>query len=313
MIFAAAIRVIEWFENFYQNNGWDKKKMLRKIKHLVLLILCICLLDRGMPRASAQSSGQLLAESGGESLKKSDVDQVIAFFEWAFETKFTDEQRNEYQSIKAESFRKDPAAEKKGINMILTTFAALRAKNENQQAKVRQAFNNDFIAQLRRDKSAEAVFLASVYDGAQGAAGNQTNEANGVGDISAIVGKWVWGRTGSSTISTVGTYMGSNGSRYTYQFFPGGRVEYTGIMNVMQGGCNQQVFRSVKGQASLSGNELTIRWEPEKFTRDFSCDTANNYTKTMPAKTEKLRIRFRNDAGQKQLCISDSECFSPTN
>lgn len=282
---------------------------MNKLKYLFLFVLCFGIIG-GVKNVSAQNGG-VLATAGGKSLKQSDVDKVIEFYEWAFDTKFTNEQRSEFASIKADNFQKDPVGEKKGIDNILNNYAAIRAKNENDQYRIRQAFNTDFVGQLRSGADAESKLLLSVYDRAQTASEAETSA--GGGDISSIVGKWAWSRTGSSTISAGGVYIGSNGSRFTYQFLPDGAVEFTGIMNVMQGGCSQQIFQSRKGQASLSGSNLTIRWQPEKFTRDFSCDTANNYTKTIPAKTEKLQINFKNDLGQRQLCFLGAECFSPTN
>lgn len=284
---------------------------MNNIKYLFLLILCVGIIG-GITHVAAQNGGDVLAAAEGKSLRQSEVDKVIEFYEWAFETKFTGEQRSEFSSIQTENFRKDAAGEKKGISDILNTFAAVRAKNDNDQNKLRQAFNADFVEQLRGGRDGESKLLLSIYDSAQTASESETSASDGGGDISSIAGKWVWSRTGSSTISTIGTYMGSNGSRFTYQFSPNGAVEFTGFMNVMMGGCSQQVFQLRKGQATLSGSTLTIRWQPEKFTRDFSCDTANNYTKTMPAKTEKLQIKFKDDLGQKQLCILGSECFSPT-
>ena len=283
---------------------------MNKIKYLLFLILCLGVTGE-ITNVSAQVGEKVLATAGGKALKQSDVDKLIEFFEWAFETKFTDEQRSEYQTIKAAQFQNDSLGTKKGIDDMINTFAAVRAKSADQQEKLRQAFVPDFVGTLRNGSDAEAKLLTSVYESAV-AAGNAEIETSAAGDISSIAGKWAWSRTGSSTISTVGTYMGSNGSRFTYQFSPKGAVEFTGFMNVMQGGCSQQIFRSIKGQATLNGNTLTIRWQPEKFTRDFSCDTANNYTKTMPAKTEKLQIAFKNDLGQKQLCFVGAECFSPT-
>lgn len=133
------------------------------------------------------------------------------------------------------------------------------------------------------------------------------------GDAARLAGKWVWARTGSGTYSTGGAYMGGNGSRFTYEFAEDGTVEFTGIMNVMQGGCRMQIFKSRRGQANLSGDALTINWSPADFTRDDSCDTAGNYEKTLPAETEALKATFKNSAGQNQLCLTgkDETCFSP--
>lgn len=275
--------------------------MINKLKYLFLLVICAGVVGNAT-NVSAQAPG------------RRDVDKLIQYYEWVFEAQFTSDQRSEYQEIKAEDFRNDAAGEKKGIDGILNNFATIKSKSENEQARIRGIVLSTFIKDLRDlgSDNKEAVFLLSVYDGAQAKAAREA-DANGTGDISAYVGKWVWARTGSGVVSGSGVWMGGNGSRFTYEFSPSGHVKFTGIMNVMQGGCSQQVFQSREGEASVSGNNLTINWQPEKFTRDFSCDAGNNYTKTMPAKVEKVKVNFKTDLGQKQMCFVGAECFSPTN
>lgn len=273
--------------------------MMNKIKYLFLLAVCAGLIGSAM-NVSAQTGA--------------DTNKLVNYYEWLFETRFTDEQRSQYQEIKAEDYRTDGANEKKGIDSLMKNFAVIKSKDENEQAGVRGSVIGNFIKSLEDagGDNKEAVFLLSVYNDAQARA-SQDAGANGAGDISAYVGKWAWSRTGSGVVSGSGVWMGGNGSRFTYEFSPNGTVKFTGMMNVMQGGCSQQIFRSIEGKASVSGNNLTISWQPEKFTRDFSCDTANNYTKTMPAKVEKLKVNFKIDLGQKQMCFVGAECFSPTN
>ena len=285
---------------FRSNYKGDIKTMISNLKYILLTILCLGMIG-SLKHVSAQSSNQ------------SDTDGLISYYEWLFETKFSSNERAQYNEIKEEDYRLDYANEKKGISSLLATFAKTRSKGENEQARIRDEILSSFVKQLQEAGSGnkEAAFLLSVYTKAQARLGQESG-ANGVGDIGPFVGKWVWAHTGSSTISTGGAYMGSNGSRFTYEFSPNGAVQFTGIMNVMQGGCSQQVFRSIQGAASVSGNELTIRWQPEKFTRDYSCDTANNYTKTMPSRVERHKISFRTDLGQKQMCFVGAECFSPT-
>ena len=167
----------------------------------------------------------------------------------------------------------------------------------------------------------------SIYENASGAtpenvASNETKEDQygsyetvkklNVGNLSAIVGTWVSGNTGSMTTTTSGAYLGGNASRHTYQFGASGAVEYTGIMNVMTGGCRMQIFKSAKGRASLSGDTLTINWSPASFSRDDSCSPSKNYKKTLPAETETFKINFETYYDDKQLCLtsSDKTCFS---
>lgn len=292
---------------------------MSKLQYFFVSVLCIGLMNGAIINISAQADvDKVLVTAGNSSLRQSDIDEVIKFFEWAFEVKFTSEQRREYQLIKLEDFRKDPTEIRKSIDNMLSNYQQVRAKNEEEQSRIRQAFTKDFVGQLRNlGDDAEAKLLLSVYDGAHAgetASNNADDSSASVGDISSIVGKWVWTHTGTSTYSTSNTYMGSNGSRFTYQFLPNGTVEFTGIMNVMNGGCNQQIFKSRKGKFRLSSSTMTINWSPATFTRDFSCDRANNYTKTLPAENETYQVKFKTDLGQKQLCLTgkDETCFSPT-
>lgn len=294
--------------------------MMNKLKYFFVSALCVSLMGGAIINISAQASeDKVLVTAGNSSLRQSDIDKVIEFFEWAFAAKFTSEQRSEYQAIKLEDFRKDPAGIRKSIDNMLANYTKVLAKNEEEQSRLRQAFNGEFIEQLRNlPNDAEAKLLLAVYDGAHAgetAANTADDSSASVGDISSIVGKWVWTHTGNSAYSTSGVHMGSNGSRFTYQFLPNGTVAFTGIMNVMSGSCNQQIFKSRQGKVRLSGSTMTINWSPATFTRDFSCDRANNYTKTLPAENETYQVRFKTDLGQKQLCLTgkDETCFSPTN
>lgn len=258
----------------------------------------------------------MIAENN--ALKRSDVNQVIAFFEWAFGAKFTTEQRNEYYSIKSNEFENDPIATKQSIDDVIANYRQAIAKPKAEQNRIRQGFNQGFVAQLRQlPNDPEAILLLSVYEGknSDSVASQADDSSSGVGGISSIVGQWVWARSGSSTYTQGGAFVGSNGSRFTYKFQPNGTVEFTGIMNVMSGGCNQQVFQSRKGKVSLNGSTMTIKWSPGTFTRDFSCDSANNYTKTVPAESETYQVRLKTDLGQNQLCLSrkDETCYSSAN
>lgn len=272
--------------------------MIEKLKYLFLLAICAGVFGTTAD-VSAQANGQAYA------------DKIIPYYEWLFETRFTSAQRGEYQQIKAEDFRKDPAGEKKSADDLLGNFSAVKSKTEDQQARIRGEVLSSFIDDLRgMSDSKEAQLLLAVYETKQ-AEDSRAAETSGTGNISAYTGKWVWARTGGSEIGQRGNLLGTNGSRFTYEFSPGGNVKFTGIMNVMMGGCSQQVFQSREGKASVSGNNLTINWGQEKFNRDFSCDTANNYTKTNPAKVEKLKVSFKtNSTGQRQMCVVGSECFT---
>jgi hypothetical protein len=295
---------------------------MNKAGYLLLLLLCAGLLC-GTTNVWAQGAGDKVLVRGEKQLRQSDVDGMIEFYEWALGAKFTGEERAKFQSLAETDFRNDPAASRKGVDDLLEMSAKVKALDENRRRDVRENFTADFVNTLRKTPEDEtAKLLLSIYDGRGGAsqpsvANGSDEEASGTAaDVSALAGKWVWARTGGTTRSQGGSYVGGNGSRFTYQFSADGSVEYTGIMNVMAGGCSQQVFMSKKGRGRLSGDTLTIKWSPATSTRDFSCDRANNYTKTLPAETETLKVSFKNSStGQRQLCTvsggGGETCFSP--
>ncbi|MEP0918638.1 hypothetical protein NC981_17545 [Leptolyngbya sp. DQ-M1] len=293
--------------------------MIKTLKYLPVVALSIVLTGgatKGLTAQTTRSQALLIAQN--QSLDRSDINQVIDFYEWVFRAKFTPAQRSEFQSITLNRFNQDPAGTKKSIDELIANYTEVIAQPEAAQSRVRQGFTQEFVEQLRKlPNDAEAKLLLSVYESAnsQTASTQPEGSAEGVGNVSTLTGKWVWARTGSGTYTQGGAYLGANGSRFTYQFQPNGTVEFTGIMNVMSGGCNQQIFQSRKGRVRLSGSTLTINWSPGTFTRDFSCDSANNYTKTVPAENETYQVRFKADVGQRQLCLTrkDETCYSPTN
>lgn len=305
--------------------------MMNRTKYLFLMIVCAGLIGGAVLNGAAQTNRVLV--SGKQTLKQSDVNDLIDFYQWVFETEFSDDERNRFQKYTVNEFRNDPNSSRATIDDIVNTFPQLIAADSAVQREARQRFLAAFLPEARKNSDENSRMLVGIYEAAHGGkssnyasrnsdedskvADNNSNDANdentGGGDVSDLTGKWVWARTGSTTWTGSGVYAGGNGSRFTYEFAPNGRVQYTGIMNVMQGGCSQQVFQSIEGRASLSGDTLTINWSPEKFTRDFSCDRANNYTKTRPARTEVDKVRFKTDStGQKQLCLTEKEetCFS---
>jgi len=306
--------------NFIKEN----KVMINKFKYLFLLILCVGLLG-GSGAISAQNTAERILVAGKKPLKQSDINALIEFYEWAFEAKFTAQERTKFQQYTENEFRANPSESRKTIDDIVNTFPKILAADEDVQAETRKNFLAAFLPEARKNSDANSQMLLQIYENANGAmtenlASNETKEDGNyesvktlnVGNISAIVGKWVSGSSGSMTKTTSGVYLGGNASRHTYQFGANGAVEYTGIMNMMTGGCRMQIFKSAKGKASLNGNTLTINWSPASFSRDDSCSPSKNYKKTLPAETETFKINFETYYDDKQLCLTttDKMCFS---
>lgn len=302
--------------------------MMNKIKYLFLSVLCAGMIGGATANISAQTSDKVLVSAKGKTLKQTDVDKLIEFYEWAFQAEFSSTQRGDFQEYTEAEFRSDPAASRATVDDIVKTLPKILAADKDLQAETRKNFLAVFLPEAQKNSDANSQMLLSIYETANGAlpktvaeneqtvedpyGSYETVKKVAVGNFSAVVGKWVSGNTGSMTTTDSGVYLGGNASRHTYQFSVNGAVEYTGIMNMMTGGCRMQIFKSAKGRATLSGDTLTINWSPASFSRDDSCSPSKNYKKTLPAETETMKINFETYYDDKQLCLTttDKMCFS---
>ena len=115
---------------------------MNKFKCFSLLVLLIAWIDGATITSSAHAApSEAVLTAENNELSQANVDQVIAFYEWAFSAKFTIGQRNEFQSILATNFRKDPAATRKNIDAVISNYEQALAKSEAQQSQIRQAFS----------------------------------------------------------------------------------------------------------------------------------------------------------------------------
>lgn len=164
---------------------------------------------------------------------------------------------------------------------------------------------------LRADAPAAAGFSSAL-------ASLPSNQTASSGNMQNLVGKWAYSNTGSSYRNPVtGITVGGNGSRFTYEFFPDGTIEYVGIMQTTSAaGCRMEVFSTKKGKVSISGGTMTINFAPAIFSRDDSCDKAGNYKKTLPAETEIYNWNIQNENNRVLLCMKGKDgetCFDKSN
>lgn len=303
--------------------------MTNKLQSFLLLIFCVAaIFGVAAGDVAAQTGGDKILVAGKTPLKQSDIDKLIEFYEWAFQTEFNSTQKADFQEHTVKEFRINPTESRKTIDDIVTTLPKILAAAEDLQTDTRKNFLAAFLPELQKGTDDNSQMLLSIYETANGTFPKNTSSSEkteedrygtyetvkkvAVGGFAAIVGKWVSGNTGSLTTTTSGVYLGGNASRHSYQFGANGAVEYTGIMNVMTGGCRMQIFRTTKGKATLNGDTLTINWTSGSFSRDDSCSPSKNYKKSLPAETETFKVNFETYYDDKQLCLtgSDKTCFS---
>lgn len=122
-----------------------------------------------------------------------------------------------------------------------------------------------------------------------------------------LVGKWMWSE-GSRQDDGTGKTKYGGGSWHTYEFAAGGAVKYTmkkDLLTIMQ--CRINETKSGEGEAVSDGDMLTISFGEMQDTGTNSCGGENNFDKTIPAETIKLKYELKTEYGETQLCITGEE------
>lgn len=97
--------------------------MMNKLKYLFLLVLCAAMIG-GAVNISAQTSDKILVSAKGKTLRQSDVNTLIEFYEWAFQAEFNSTQRADFQEYTESGFRANPAGSRETIDDIVKTLPA---------------------------------------------------------------------------------------------------------------------------------------------------------------------------------------------
>ena len=131
-----------------------------------------------------------------------------------------------------------------------------------------------------------------------------------------IVGKW-FRTTGGSSIDWTGKTTLKGGDDYSFQFSADGSVEYTHkkeILNIMQ--CKINSEENARGRYTLNGGSLTIDLGAMRSTGSNSCNSKENYNKTLgnSSMTVKVQIRQMDDITRPdkpyQMCFDGNEvCY----
>lgn len=168
----------------------------------------------------------------------------------------------------------------------------------------------------------DQVFVCALMEAQKpNAAAAQNNAPDIIGKPTAssggsIVGKWF--RTiGGSSIDWTGKTTLKGGDDFTFQFSADGSVEYTHkkeILNIMQ--CKINAEENARGRYTLSGGSLTIDLGAMKSTGSNSCNSRENYNKTLgnSTMTVKVQIRQMDDITRPdkpyQMCFDGNEvCY----
>jgi hypothetical protein len=304
--------------------------MMNKLKILFLLILCAVVCGNAHHVFAQRGIGSdTVLVAGKNGISQSEVDKLIKFYEWAFETNFTSDERARYQTLVVEGFRQDPAEARKNTDSLLSAYNKVRAKDAETQAKLRGMFNEGYVKDLRAANDEGSQMLLGIYERGQNRGGNVREilpseddlrdaetpvSSRGTAGSPKLVGKWMRsvgsGRGDDGTGKT--TY--ESGSNYTFEFFADGTMRFlieSKVLSIMQ--CRTTETTKLPGTYSVSGGELTMNLGTGTSVGTSSCEKAGNFKKTLSASTlvKKFAVKnldsvFRPDAPL-ILCFDSAE------
>ncbi|MDQ4121465.1 MAG: hypothetical protein M3209_08470 [Acidobacteriota bacterium] len=138
---------------------------------------------------------------------------------------------------------------------------------------------------------------------------------SGNASLREIVGVW---RNGNVSMMqeknlTTGQITSSNGSTFTYKFFPDGRFEYIGYIKSTMYGCTTDLFNDKRGKVEISGNKITLVPTKNYWKNTYSCSPASNKERDYVLERETYTFRTKTDEyGKTLICLANAKgesCF----
>jgi hypothetical protein len=316
--------------------------MINKIKNLFLLALCVATFIGAPCDVSAQDGADKILVAGKTPFKQSEVNKLIEFYEWAFEARFTSDERQLFRELSVEYYRQDPKAARKNSDVLIEAHAKIRAEDRAAQAKMREMFNEDFVKDLRAGADLASRLLLGIYERRQNGDGGDNGEkivevlpskedlrdaekskpSNGSTDAQKLVGRWKHsGGLGGSDDGT-GKTRYNNGNDVIFEFFADGTMRFTNDKNTLSiTQCRITEITKIPGTYSVSGDQLTLNLGTGTSVGTSSCERGGNFKKSLAASslTKKFVVKrldsvFRPDAPL-ILCLDgqeDDACYERT-
>ena len=261
---------------------------MRSPKHLLALILCVLIVGSG-------------ATAFGQKLGQSDVNKLIAFYEWALEAEFTPEQRERFQFYVDANIKQRGKSARDNLMSLVGSWEQIQTKSEEFRRNMRSDFLKEFLPQLQRSTDEDDAFLLGIYNAAHSGrtpgskgtvAKSESNEQASATSPASVIGRWErYTGSGSITDGTGKTKYG-NGKTFSFEFGPAGSVVYTVVektLSIM--GCRIESTDQSTGKFALSGNSMTITLAAGTSVGTDSCTKAGNYRKVQPA--SQLTVNFQ--------------------
>jgi hypothetical protein len=270
---------------------------------------------------STFGQGDQVLVGGKAPLRVSQVNAVVEFYEWAFDTTFTAAERSRFEELTTEYHKQDPERSAKETETIVKALALVKSKDAATQAEFRKDFTKDFVADLRKSDNAASQLLLPIYERTRQKATAPTSSSNAKAGSTggAIVGRWTrYGGAGGMRDYT-GKTQYNDSDDVTFEFGADGSVRFLNekkTLSITQ--CKMSETIDLPGRYTISGGTVTMVFATGKHDSTSTCDSKRNFNKTVPGDTvskqfvvKNYNSVFRPDAPL-ILCMdgsADDKCF----
>lgn len=295
---------------------------MNMISRILSTTLCSIVIFVAVVMLNAQNHNRDNVLVGGQpQLLGSDVDLMIEFYEWAFETPFSRSERERYQFLSIQYFRSNPKKASEETAILTKAFANVKTKSESVQKEFRDGFRDSFVKDMRSSSDDVSKLMLGIYR--RGLEKTEPKYAatltSGVSlSSSKLVGRWVK-REGSGSRDYTGKTLYNSGRDSIFEFLADGSMLFGSDKNVLTiTQCRVTEMIRSSGRYIVSGDTLTIDLAVGTSVGTSTCDTKGNFKKTLSPSQEKKQFvvkRIENYSRPDNpmiLCFdgsSDNDCF----
>lgn len=303
-----------------------KKNITDKLQ--LLAVVCVFTLCAAAGAAGQTDLGggnnrqndRVLVESN-PPLRQSDVAQLIEFFEWLFQARFTADDRADFQALAVKEYKTGGDKAIRGIKEILESHAKFKALGAAQREKVRQELLPQIAGSFQREHSEVNEFLSGVYQNAgQGATADDSGgnggrrdagaaDGDGGGGGSVVTLAELAGTWSTSTVSgeryknlTTGDLSDASGSMSEYVISPNGAIKYTGYLSTTIYACSTKLFFMKEGKISVRGSNITFDYTSGERDYQNTCNSSLSGVKPIPPKKSTYPFTLERDQYGLKLC-----------
>lgn len=255
----------------------------------------------------------VLAE-GQPALTAQMVQDMIAFFEWTLNGKFSAQQRLQFQRDRIAEWQEQRNRDIATDAQIAATQAQLAALPAAQRDILKPGIQAALLKALREqpDNPTSRLLLA-VYQTGQTldrASGGPVHPNQAAGRVPAeLVGEW--GNSNTSMIDFVnpntGAHAAPSGDHVSFRFTADGGYTEGGLIQSSLYNCTMRVFGYKTGAIAVEGVVMTIRETEYVLTSQDNCHAEWNYEKHPPLGTHRYQWRIEQDQNGDKLILTGTD------